>query len=125
MELGTQIFSGAAGIFGGLPSFIQSIIGNLALSLITSLFTSKPPGRDQQVTQDSGTRTENNMFGSLVNSTTSGTPVSINYGLFRLGGQFLSGYVLSAQHDRDNAPTIESYFAPASSPLATDVGTNT
>ena len=124
-SFGGAIFQGAAGIFGGLPSFIQGIIGNLALSLITSLFTSKPPGRDQQVTQDSGTRTENNMFGSLVNSTTSGTPVGVNYGLFRLGGQFLSGYVLSAQHDKDNAPTIESYFTPASSPLASDVGTNT
>jgi len=125
VSLGTQIFSGAAGIFGGLPSFIQGIIGNLALSLITSLFTSKPPGREQQVTQDSSTRSENNMFGSLVNSTTSGTPVSVNYGQMRVGGQFLSGYVLSANHDKDNAPTIESYFTPASSPLASDVGTNT
>ena len=65
------------------------------------------------------------MFGSLVNTTTSGTPVSVNYGTMRVAGQFLSGYVLSAQHDRDNAPTIESYFTPASSPLASDVGTNT
>ena len=104
---------------------ISRVLTTIALNVVTGLFTSKPEGKTQETTVDSGTRTENDMFGSLINSTTSGTPVSINYGLFRLGGQFLSGYVLSAQHDRDNAPTIESYFTPASSPLATDVGTNT
>ena len=124
-SLGGELLRGGIKLFTGLPSFVQSIIGNLALSLITSLFTSKPPGKNQQVTQDSGTRSENDMFGSLVNTTTSGTPVSVNYGTMRVAGQFLSGYVLSAQHDRDNAPTIESYFTPASSPLASDVGTNT
>ena len=116
------------GILGGLaalPTFVQGILGNLALSLVTSLFTSKPKSKTQEVTKDSDTRSQNDMFGNLVNSTTSGKPVGINYGLFRVGGQFLSGYVLSAQHDKDNAPTIESYFTPASSPLASDVGTNT
>ena len=116
------------GLLGGLaalPTFVQGILGNLALSLVTSLFTSKPKSKTQEVTKDSDTRSQNDMFGNLVNSTTSGTPVGINYGLFRVGGQFLSGYVLSAQHDKDNAPTIESYFTPASSPLASDVGTNT
>ena len=111
--------------FASLPSLARSLLGNLALNLVTSLFTSKPQGKTQEVTKDSGSRSQNNMFGNLVNSTTSGTPVGVNYGLFRLGGQFLSGYVLSAQHDKDNAPTIESYFTPASTPLASDVGTNT
>ena len=115
------------GLIGAVTGqgIISRVLTTIALNVITGLFTSTPEGKTQETTVDSGTRTENDMFGSLVNSTTSGTPVSVNYGLFRLGGQFLSGYVLSAQHDRDNAPTIESYFTPASSPLATDVGTNT
>ena len=108
-----------------LGSILTRVALNVALNVVTSLFTSKPQGKTQEATVDSGSRSENDMFGSLVNSTTSGTPVGVNYGLFRLGGQFLSGYVLSAQHDKDNAPTIESYFTPASSPLASDVGTNT
>ena len=78
--------AGGAGLLGGfasLPSFAQSLLGNLALSLVTSLFTSKPKAKTQEVTKDSGTRSENDMFGNLVNSTTSGTPVGVNYGLFR------------------------------------------
>ena len=123
-SVGAQLFAGASSIFGGLPSFVQGIIGNLALSFIGSLFTSKPKGKQIQVTKDSNTRSENNMFGSLINTTTSGTPVSVNYGQMRIAGQFLSGYILSQQHDQDNAPTIESIFNPAASPLASDAGVN-
>ena len=123
-SFGAEFFAGASSLFGGLPSFVQGIIGNLALSFIGSLFTSKPKGKQVQVTKDSNTRSENNMFGSLQNTTTSGTPVSVNYGQMRIAGQFLSGYILSQQHDQDNAPTIESIFNPTASPLASDAGVN-
>ena len=68
----------------------------------------------------SGTRTENNMFGSLKNTTTAGTPILLNYGLFRVGGQFLSGYVLSQQHAQDSAPSVQSIFNANQTPLAAE-----
>ena len=110
--------------FAGLPSMVKGILGNLALSVIGSLFTSKPKGKPIQQTKDSGTRTENNMFGSLANTTTSGTPVAMNYGLMRVGGQFLSGYILSTQHDQGNSPTIQSIFDASESPIANSIGSD-
>ena len=107
------------GAVAGLPSFVQGILGNLALAAIGALLTSKPKAKQTEVTKDSGTRTENNMFGSLTNTTTSGTPVNLNYGMMRVGGQFLSGYVLSTEHGQDNSPSIESIFIADATPLAT------
>ena len=116
---GGGLFGTLGAAFSGLPSFVQGILGNLALSAIGMLFTSKPKQRQQEVTKDSGTRTENNMFGSLQNTTTSGTPIPLNYGVMRVAGQFLSGYVLSTEHGQDNSPSVESIFVADSTPLAT------
>ena len=102
-----------------MPGMVKGMLGNLALSAIGALFTSKPKQRQMEVTKDSGTRTENNMFGSLQNTTTSGTPVSLSYGVMRIAGQFLSGYVLSTEHGQDNSPSVESIFVADSTPLAT------
>ena len=113
------LFGTLGAAFSGLPSFVQGILGNLALSAIGMLFTSKPKQRQQEVTKDSGTRTENNMFGSLQNTTTSGTPIPLNYGTMRVAGQFLSGYVLSTEHGQDNSPSVESIFIADTTPLAT------
>ena len=110
---------GLMAAFAGLPNFVQGILGNLALSAIGMLFTSKPKQQQQEVTKDSGTRTENNMFGSLQNTTTSGTPIPLNYGTMRIAGQFLSGYVLSTEHGQDNSPSVESIFIADTTPLAT------
>ena len=96
---------------------IQSIIG---FSLITSLFTSRPKGRSVEVAKDSGTRNENNIFGSLQNTTEPGTPIALNYGLMRVGGQFLSGYILSQQHAQNDAPSIAQIFNSNESPLAAE-----
>ena len=115
-----NFFGGVANAFAGMPSFVRSIIGNLALSLITSLFTSRPKGRSVEVAKDSGTRTENNIFGSLQNTTEPGTPIALNYGLMRVGGQFLSGYILSQQHAQNDAPSIAQIFNSNESPLAAE-----
>jgi|LULV01.1.fsa_nt_gb hypothetical protein len=115
-----NFFGGVANAFAGMPSFVQSIIGNLALSLITSLFTSRPKGRSVEVAKDSGTRNENNIFGSLQNTTEPGTPIALNYGLMRVGGQFLSGYILSQQHAQNDAPSIAQMFNSNESPLAAE-----
>ena len=99
---------------------LLSIAGNLALSFIQSLFVSRPKGRDVEVTKDAGSRQENNMFGSLQNTTQSGTPIALNYGNMRVGGQFLSGYILSQQHAQNDAPTVASIFNANQSPLSAE-----
>jgi predicted phage tail protein len=42
---------------------------------------------------------DNDMFGSLVNTTSSGIPIPINYGLVRVAGQLISGYVKTIESD--------------------------
>ena len=113
-----QTLLGALG--SRIPGMLLSIAGNLALSFIQSLFISRPKGRDIEVTKDSGSRQENNMFGSLQNTTQSGTPIALNYGNMRVGGQFLSGYILSQQHAQNDSPSIASIFNANESPLAAE-----
>ena len=112
-------------LFAGIPSFVKGMLGNLALSAIGALLTSKPKAKQLEVTKDSGTRTENNMFGSLTNSTTSGTPIMISYGQMRIAGQFLSGYILSTEHGQDSAPSVQAIFTADATPLSqsTEEGT--
>ena len=112
-------FSSLGSAFAGMPSFVQGILGNLALSAIGALLTSKPKAKQQEVTKDSGTRSENNMFGSLTNTTTSGTPVQLNYGTMRVAGQFLSGYIVSQQHGQNDAPSVQSLFVAGATTLST------
>ena len=114
--LGTNV----GGFFGTGTGFVKGIVGNLAISLITSLFTSRPKGKTISVAKDAGTRTENNIFGSLQNSTEPGTPIALNYGLMRVGGQFLSGYILSQQHAQNDTPSVASIFNSNETPLAAE-----
>jgi predicted phage tail protein len=116
---------GAGGSFLGnlgarLPGMLLSIAGNLALSVIQSLFISRPKGKDIEVAKDSGSRAENNIFGSLQNTTQPGTSVALNYGNMRVGGQFLSGYILSQQHAQNDTPSIASIFNSNESPLSAE-----
>ena len=111
---------GLGSLFNGIPSFVKGIVGNLAISLITSLFTSRPKGKTISVAKDAGTRTQNNIFGSLQNSTEPGTPIALNYGLMRVGGQFLSGYILSQQHAQNDTPSVASIFNSNETPLAAE-----
>jgi len=103
-----------------ITSVITNIAISLALNLVQSLFTSTPKARTREITKDSGTRTQNDAFGSLQNSSVSGTPIALNYGQMRVGGQFLSGYILSQQHAQNDAPTIAQIFDANQSPLASE-----
>ena len=93
---------------------------SLSLQLVQSFFVSTPKARTREVTKDSGTRSQNDAFGSLVNSSAAGTPIALNYGEMRVGGQFLSGYILSQQHAQNDAPTIASIFNANQSPLSAE-----
>ncbi len=90
----------------GMPSFARSILGNLAMNLITSLFTKKP----KKMETDTSTR-QNGMFGNLTNTMESGVPIPLQYGLIRVAGQMLSGYIDSDEHGKSDVVKVEDKFS--------------
>ena len=100
--------AGGGGVMGALakmPSFARSILGNLAMNMITSLFTKKP----KKMETDTSTR-QNGMFGNLTNTLESGTPIALHYGLVRVAGQMLSGYIDSDEHGKNDVVKVEDKF---------------
>lgn len=96
---------GGAGLFGGLNSMAMRMVGNMAMSVLSKLFAPKPKATER----DSTTR-DNNMFGSLINSTTSGTPIPLVYGHMRVGGQMLSGYLDAEVHGKSDIISVGDKF---------------
>lgn len=93
----------------GLGISASTLAVNAGLALVTSLFTQRPEAltsKDQQVRQ-------NNMFGSLKNTIDSGTAIPLVYGLHRVAGQFISGYVDSIDHGEDDNITVSEQFENA------------
>jgi len=72
---------------GGL---IGTIGLNLALMGVTMLLAPKPAAAAES-------SRDNNAFGGLTNTTASGTPIAIHYGLVRVAGQLVSGYTDSIE----------------------------
>ena len=99
-------FAGFGKAFAAMPSFMKSIVGNLALGVVSSIFNKKPKASQQT---ESSTR-ENGMFGSLTNTSTSGTPVPLHYGQVRVSGQFLSGYINSETHGKSDIIKVGNQF---------------
>ena len=97
----TNIFSA----FAGMPSFAQSLFMNVGMSLISSLFAKK----QKKMEVDSSTR-QGGMFGSLTNSTESGTPIALHYGQVRVAGQMLSGYIDSDDHGKNDVIKVRDKF---------------
>lgn len=58
---------------------------------------------------DQSTR-QNGMFGNLTNTMESGTPIPLQYGLVRVAGQMLSGYIDSDQHGKTDVVKVEDKF---------------
>lgn len=88
------------GLFSNLPPFLSNILVNVGLSLLSALFTKK------QDSADSATR-QNDMFGSLQNSTSSDTPIALHYGMVRTAGQLVSGYIQTVNHARNETVTVD------------------
>ena len=104
--VGAGMNQGLFAAFSSLPGFAKSILGNMALALVASIFTKKP----KPMETDTSTR-ENGMFGSLTNTTQSGTPIPLVYGHFRVAGQFLSGYIESEQHGKNDIVNVGDKFS--------------
>lgn len=102
---GGGFFSGISSAFAKMPSLARSFLGNMALSVVTSLFAKKP----KKMETDTSTR-QNGMFGSLTNTMESGTPIALQYGMIRVAGQMLSGYIDSDEHGKNDVVNVEDKF---------------
>jgi len=89
-------------------SVMKTIGLNMAMAGISALMTKSPAQRASKQT-DSTTR-DAGMFGGLTNSSTSGTPVALVYGMNRVGGQFLSGYISSISHGSSDTISVGAQF---------------
>lgn len=100
--------AGSGGLFASfsaMPGFAQSLVMNIGMSLISSLFTKKKKPSDT----DTSTR-QAGAFGSLTNSTQSGTPIALHYGQVRVAGQMLSGYIDSDDHGKNDVIRVDGKF---------------
>ena len=88
----------------GISMVLSGVMGML-------MKTPKPSVIGSQTT-DSEARIENKIFQGLQNTTQSNIPVPIIYGRTRVGGQFVSGEILSIQHGRNEFIKVSSLFPP-------------
>lgn len=101
-----------AGIFSGkLGGFLQNIAVNIGLAVLSSLFANKPKEEETR---------QNDMFGSLANSTGTGTPVPLNYGLVRVAGHMINGYVLTLGHTKTQHMNIYGELVTSEKTSSTD-----
>jgi len=100
---GAAAAGGSAGIFGG--GFASTLGMNIGLALVTSLFTKREKIKetDQNIRQ-------NDMFGGLQNTVNSGTPIPLIYGMHRVAGQLISGYLDTVDHGKSDTITVASRF---------------
>tara|TARA_Y100000296_G_scaffold79724_1_gene104128 strand:- start:1091 stop:1774 length:684 start_codon:yes stop_codon:yes gene_type:complete len=96
---------------------IKAMVMKMGVSMVISgvmnmvMKTPKPSVIGSQTT-DSEARIENKIFQGLQNTTQSNTPVPIVYGRTRVGGQFVSGEILSIQHGRNEFIRVSALFPP-------------
>ena len=79
---------------------------NAGLALVTSLFTQSPESiksTDQAVRQ-------NDMFGSLQSTISSGTPIPLIYGLHRTAGHLVSGHIDAVEHGKNDLIRVVDQF---------------
>jgi predicted phage tail protein len=102
--LGTMLGGG-----GGAMGWLGRIGLNIGMSIIGRMFQKSPAAKQQQKTTESSVR-DNGMFGSLTNSSSSGTPIALIYGEHRVSGQFLSGYISSISHGSGDPISVGGQF---------------
>ena len=96
---------------------LQGIVLKMGISMVLSgvmgmlMKTPKPAVSGAQTT-DSEARIDNKIFQGLQNTTQSNTPVPMIYGRTRVGGQFISGEIMSIQHGRNESIKVSALFPP-------------
>ena len=106
----------AASAFGTIAGMsVASMIVSIGINLVISgvmMMVMKPPklAVDGAQTTDSESRSDNKIFAGLQNTTNSNVPVPMIYGRTRVGGQFISGEILSIEHGRNQTIKVSSLF---------------
>ena len=104
----------AASLFsqtGILASIGKALLGtgiNLILSALFIKDMSKP--KPEAPTLDSEQRKNNDMFDALQNTIDNSIVVPLHYGLIRVGGQLVSGYVKTVTHNKEETVIVGNYF---------------
>ena len=108
--MGATAFSiGTVGV-----SFTQIAMfgASIALQGIMAMVQSAPKSNSNNRTfTDDGSRTENNLFTGLTSTISTGTPVGIRYGMTRIGGHLVSGYVKTFNHGKNDLVKVSEQFA--------------
>lgn len=101
-SLGGITLAGTAGTATAVTalSVTQTLGINLALMGVTMLLAPK--------TRTADASRDNNAFGSLVNTTASGTPVALHYGLVRVAGQLITGFVKTVEKADGDELTVDT-----------------
>ena len=116
--LGTGAAIGGAGMgftVGGATAALAATIASKAIGLAVSLALNmmSPSPKIQTAgkadTGDGGPRRNNDAFGGLVNTTTTGVPLALHYGHSRVGGQFISGYLKTIDHQKNDVISVSNY----------------
>ena len=99
----------AGGSLTALSSIALGIGANLILSTI---FQPKAAKISAPTTPpDAGSRRNNDVFGALDNTLTPAAPVPLNYGLMRVAGHLVSGYIKTVTHSKTDTVVVGEYFA--------------
>ena len=102
--LTTTTFAGAtvaAGATTAISSIVATVGLNLALMGVAMLLMPKTN------TKADNSR-DNDMFGSLTNTTASGTPIPLHYGLVRVAGQLVTGYTKTIENAKNEEISLSS-----------------
>ena len=83
----------SAGTMATIAGTMQNIAINIGLAALSAMFAKEPPKQES-------TR-ENGFFGGLANTTNSGTPIALHYGMVRAAGQLISGYIETVNHGKN------------------------
>ena len=97
----------ASTAWAGMGTIGQTLAVNAGLALATALFTKRKPSDNKQT--DSDVR-QNDMFGSLKSTISSGTPIPLVYGLHRVSGHLKSGYLDTTVHGKNDPTKVSERF---------------
>ena len=112
------VFPASIATTGLLASIdLQAMALSMGISMVLSgvmgmIMKTPTPSILGAQTTDSEARIENKIFQGLQNTTQSNVPVPMIYGRTRVGGQFVSGEILSIQHGRNEVVKVSSLFPP-------------
>jgi predicted phage tail protein len=104
------VAGGAAAIGGGISlASVAGLLFGIAVTLVSALLAPKPVPAKQEA-PDSSQRRNNDLFDGLANTFRVGTGIPLNYGLIRVAGQFISGYVKTINHGQDEVIRVSEQF---------------